>query len=238
MMISCGIFFSLIFSLNPFRGNLRTPYKLDASNYQPQEARKLMRHAKNQVEQLFVSMATRDLQLSQANDLNEKIIILEEHSSQTMNSLSICLDLLCEEQIYAWKWRSRCKALGRQLEEIRNLFSRVNLEASRMIRKEQRLVLGPIYKEYVRSGTIKTPPSAPKTPTTPNVESSRISRIESIPGRSNPRNLSARSNHSECSRSSAVISRPLTSATIQSMHENSKSSIISFPELEVGYIPS
>lgn len=195
-------------------------------------------------------MATRHQQLSQAKDLNEKISILEDQSSQTMNSLSVCLDILCEEQVYAWKWRSRCKALGKQLEEIRNLFSRVNLEASRIVRKEQRVVGSILYKEYIRSGSIKTPPipSASKIPKSPNSASIRSNRMEIQQSRSAPRNFSPHSNQSEYNRNSDVRSavsrnqnsevRQHTSITIQSSDRGSESSMISFPELEVNYATS
>lgn len=220
-------------SLNPFRRSIRTPYKLDALNYQPKEAHRLIRQATNQVEYLSVSLATRQQQLTKAKDNNEKISILEEQSAQTMDSLSVCLDLLCEEQVYAWKWRSRCKQLGRQLEEIRNLFSRVNVEANRMARKEQKMVGSIIYKDYKRSSIIKTIQTAPpKTPTSPNLGPIRSSRPVNMHSRSHPRNFSTTS---ACSDSS---SRPHTSVTIQSIDISSTLSKLCTPELDVGYIPS
>ena len=157
---------------------------------------------------------------------------MEDQSSQTMNSLSVCLELLCEEQIYAWKWRSRCKQLGRQLEEIRNLFSRANIEANRMVRKEQRMVGSILYKEYIRSGTLKTPP-VPNTPSSHgNINSSLTPLIRSQNNRSNIGKNSPNSILSD------IRSRPHTGITHQSIDSSTSASMMSFPELEVSYIDS
>ena len=99
-----------------------------------------MRQAKNYAEYIATTTATHNQQLLNAKTPEQYIEVLHSQLAECMSSLQICLDVLCEEQMYACKWRSQCKQTGKQLENIRTLFSRSNLERSRISRKEQRLV--------------------------------------------------------------------------------------------------
>ena len=195
----------------------------------------LIRQARNQVQYLFVSMATRHQQLLNAKDSDEYISILEEQSSQTMNSLSVCLDLLCEEQIFAWRWRSRCKQLGKQLEDVRNLFSTVNIQASRITRKKQRMVGSVLYKEYIKSDLSESKPK-----TSDNISLNEFSTMPQL-ARPNMRLISTGRKLSTPTLRSDQ--RPNSTKSNLSFFRadgdrSSMSSIVSFPELEVGYITS
>jgi hypothetical protein len=134
-------------SLNAFRKGLRKPYELDAPNYQPKEMKILARQAKNQYEytKTIVAQQTRDLLNTRTPEEFTKG--LQSQISDCMTSLQIALDVLAEEQRFAWKWRSQYYKSKKQLDLISKLFSDHQLQSLRLTRKERRMVNGLIQEK-------------------------------------------------------------------------------------------